>query len=406
MKILQVNKFYYPKGGAETYFLSLIDGLKNNGQEVLIFSQKNPNNLPSNQEKYFISDLNLEKFNWPMVGSLGRIFWSFSAARKIKKLIAQEKPDLVHIHNIYHQISPSILPAIKKMGLPIIMTVHDFKLIKHDYTLRADGKKIKNKNSNLVDLLLQIEFNFHKKINIYKNNVDLFLVASQFVKDQLVANGFNSEKIIIQPLFTDLEINQSNQATEKYFIAFGRLDESKGLDTLIRAAAIAKSQPKIKIVGNGPAKKDLIDLTWDLGIASRVEFTGQKNRQDLHKLVSNSLATIFPTRVHETFGLGALESMALGKPVIATKAGALPELVKDQENGILINVNNEEELAKAMDYLMDNSEKAIVMGKLGQDLAQKYSSKDHLNQILGIYDKIKNKLATDDSNISNLAKFS
>ena len=135
MKVLQINKFFYPRGGAETYLLSLISLLQKNGQPVIGFSQSNKNNLKIAGEEFFIDEIQLDKFYLKNIFKIGRIFWSFQAKKNIKKLINQENADLVHLHNIYHQISPSILPAIKKAGLPIVMTVHDFKLIDPHSTL-------------------------------------------------------------------------------------------------------------------------------------------------------------------------------------------------------------------------------------------------------------------------------
>ena len=118
MRILQINKFLYPRGGAETYLFNLSKLLAQNGHEVFFFSQKNKKNIPNKQEKYFVADLELGKFSFASALKIGRIFWSFSAQRKIKKLIGDLQPDLVHLHNIYHQISPSILPVIKRAGIP------------------------------------------------------------------------------------------------------------------------------------------------------------------------------------------------------------------------------------------------------------------------------------------------
>ena len=155
MKILQINKFLYPRGGAETYLFGLSELLKKNGHEVIYFSQKNPKNISTDNKKFFVSDLELGKFSFGMLFKVGRIFWSFEAERKIAKLIKKEKPDIVHIHNIYHQISPSILRAIKKAGIPIVMTVHDFKLIDPNYTLAK---------RSLYSLLLQEKINYEASL--------------------------------------------------------------------------------------------------------------------------------------------------------------------------------------------------------------------------------------------------
>jgi len=156
MKILLANKFLYPKGGAETYLFSLEKLLVENGHEVIYFSQANPKNIKCAQAKYFVPDLELSRFSFKSLIRLGRIFWSFKAAKNFKRLLENEQPDIVHLHNIYHQLSPSIIKTAKRAGLPVVMTVHDFKLITPGYTLHADNKKRFHKNSLAVHLLLSM----------------------------------------------------------------------------------------------------------------------------------------------------------------------------------------------------------------------------------------------------------
>lgn len=386
MTILQINKFFYPKGGAETYFFNLIDLLKKHGQKVLVFSQKNPKNLASAEAKYFLTDLDLSHFNWPMILKSGRLFFSPTARQKISRLIEDKKPDLVHLHNIYHQISPSILPVIKKFKLPIVMTVHDFKLIKADYTLPA--AKIKSAKPWPTKLLLNLEFAYHRLLKTYQKNIDLFIAPSQFVKKQLIAHGFNPKKIAVVPHFLDLKKYQPGQTNQNYLLYFGRLDESKGLNWLLKSFAEIKNKKiKLKIVGAGPAEKDLKKLKAELKLGERVEFLGFKNKTELIKLIQNSLAVVAPSLVKETFGLNILESFACAKPVIAAKVGAYPELVKNQKTGILVDIG-QKQLTAAIDYLAANPQKARIMGKNARQVAEKYGPEDHYQKIKAIYQKL------------------
>jgi len=384
MKILQINKFLYPQGGAETYFLGLSKLLTQNGQDVIYFSQKNPKNISLANEELFVSGIDLEKFSLKALLSLGRIFWSFEAARKIKQLIEIQKPDIVHIHNIYHQISPSILKAIKKYKLPIVMTVHDFKLIKPDYSLRADNKKTFHKNSIAIHAILALEFYFHKLIGVYKKNIDLFLVSSEFLKDKLVENGFDKDKIVINPLFIDLENYKFSQTEleSRYLLYFGRLHEGKGIDTLIKA--VATTNLKLKIAGDGPEKETLIKLAKELKADSRIEFLGNKSKDELIGLIGKSLFTIMPSRIHETFGLSALESFACGKAVIATRAGALTELV-GEKNGLLFDVDNVSQLRENINFLAANNQALELLSKNAHEFSQKFAPAIHYQKIMEIY---------------------
>src|SRR3989338_2455590 len=140
MKIANVNKFYYLRGGAERYFFSLIDLLTAHGHEVIPFSMQHPQNLSTPYDRYFPSYVEFgQKQKFKIQNSkfkiLSRMFWSFDVARKFDQLLTDTKPDLIHIHNIYHQLSPSLLPVAKRHGIPVVMTVHDYKLIWPDYLL-------------------------------------------------------------------------------------------------------------------------------------------------------------------------------------------------------------------------------------------------------------------------------
>src|SRR3989344_7362918 len=145
------------------------------------------------------------------------------------------------------------------------MTVHDFKLINPSYTLWA-VKNQKSGKSFLARLLMTLEYLFHKSIRVYQKNVDLFIAPSEFVKNKLVAAGFAMNKIIVLPHFVELNNDYNNIEEKNYIVAFGRLDESKGYDILIRAWAEIKSDINLKIIGSGSKEKILKKLSRDLKI--------------------------------------------------------------------------------------------------------------------------------------------
>ncbi len=387
MKILQINKYFRPKGGAEIYFFNLLDLLKKNQQVILSFAQKHDQNLSSDCSQYFISDLDLSHLNSSMLFRWPRLFWSPLAQFKVRRLIQAQRPEIVHIHNIYHQLSPSILYTIKKQGLPIVMTVHDFKLVKPDYTLRADNSS--SGKGWLAQLILTLEFNLHNILRSYQRHIDCYIAPSQFVKDQLVTGGYPASKIQVIPHFIDLTTYQPSTTTGDYLFFAGRLDESKGVDTLLYALK-ELNQPtlKLKIAGRGPAKDTLQALTRDLGLADQVEFLGFVKKDKLINEMSRSLAVVCPSRVHETFGLSVLEAMALAKPVIGAKVGAYPELIKHQLTGLLFEVNNAKDLAKQINKLANNFHLAQQLGQAGRQAAEQYTPEQHYQQIMSVYDRL------------------
>ncbi len=392
MKILQVNKFLYLKGGAETYLFSLADLLHQRGHEIVYFSQDDEKNIADKNSSFFVPKINLSRPKLKDLIMMPRMFWYPLAAKRIIQLIKKEKPDLVHIHNIYHQLSPSILPTIKKLGLPIVMTVHDFKLIDPAYTLRADNKKMKPKNSILAGLIMKAEFNFHKWLKIYKKNIDLFIAPSEFVKQELVKSGFDEKKIVVIPHFISLNKEDVQSLKKKnQILAYGRLDESKAFDELITAfSKIKDKEVRLAIAGQGPEKENLVRLTDKLGLKNRVDFLGQLNKEELKQEILNSLFIISPSRVHETFGLAVLEAMALGKAVIAAKVGAIPEIIKSQKTGLLYHPGNIEELTSNINLLLNDTDLTDRIGNTSKESAEKnFNSEDHYNKILSAYLSVK-----------------
>lgn len=393
MRILEINKFLYPKGGAETYLLSLIELLRQNSQEVICFSQASPKNILSAEEKYFIDDLDLSNFSFQSLLKLPRIFWSFKARRLVKKLITLKRPDIVHIHNIYHQISPSILPLLKKAGLPIVMTVHDFKLITPRYTLRADGQKLWHKKSLVIDFILRLEFNFHRLLKVYTDNIDLFIAPSEFVKGKLVEAGFPANRIMVIPHFlptkflADETPAVAKSKTDKYLFSYGRLDENKGFDDLIRAVAdLDDSDIKLIIAGTGPEANRLNKLIAELNLADRVELVGQKTQPEIIQLIKKSLAVINCSHVHETFGLTILEALALGKPVVASRVGATAELIVHNQNGLLYSVGDQNDLKKQLAKILTDAKLRQRLQTATQKTAANYNGQEHYRDLMSVFE--------------------
>ena len=204
MKILQINKFNYLRGGAERCFLELSKILAEHGNEVITFSMQHEKNLHNQYEKYFTNEVNLNTFS---LKNIFKIFYNREAAKKLEALIKKEKPDIAHLHNIYHQISTSIIKVLKKYQIPTVMTLHDYKIICPNYQLfskneicyKCQGGKYYNclvrkcsKNSYAKSFLAMLEAYFNKK---NYDQIDLFIAPSQFMKDICVKFGIPESKI-------------------------------------------------------------------------------------------------------------------------------------------------------------------------------------------------------------------
>lgn len=365
MKILEINKFYFLKGGSERYLFGLIKVLKRKGHDVAVFSMKGDSNLSSKYEKYFIEAVDLNKFSFKDVF---KFFYNYDARRKLKKIIQDEKSDIAHLHNIAHQFSPAIISVLKKNNILVVQTLHDYKLIcpnamlysKNRICEKCRGKKYYNclknrclKNSWAKSLLAMLEaYLYNRFLKIY-DQVDMFIAPSRFMKDKCVQFGIPEEKIKVIYNFLDFKEYADLKAgeTDNYILFYGRLSEEKGITTVLEALKKTKSDINFKIVGAGPDYKKLSERIISLDLSSRVELLGPKYGDELKEIIKKAKAVVLPSLWPENMPYCLLESMASGKAVIVAKSGGMPELIKDRENGFLFEPGNSDKLASIIDNL-------------------------------------------------------
>lgn len=412
MRIIQANKFYYPRGGAETYMLSISRWLEEQGHIVIPFAMKHHENFPSKYEKYFVSNVETEfrktrgdkggqrkTKGYEMIRTFGRMVYSLEARRKLATLIAQERPDLCHIHNIYTQISPSILHTLSDQKIPVVMTVHDHHLISPQYGIWAEGcgKDYRNvgiirgtfsrfhKNSALGSFAQVAAYKLHRLLRIYEKHVAVFIAPSNYIKHQMVIGGFPSEKIRINYYGINTNEIQSFYQHKGYFLFVGRLSEEKGVETIIH---LAKLLPEItfKIAGHGPQMEYLHHFALD---APNVEFLGFRNHDELRVLYKDACAVLLPSRMREVFPLVALEAMSHGKPVIASDVGGVSEIVEDRVNGFLIHPTDLHGWAEAVLRLYHDTDLHLRMFRAArQTIEQKFRLDEHYRRLMNIYQEV------------------
>ncbi len=402
MKVLLINKYFYLKGGAEKHFFSVRKMLQTHGFEVVDFAMQDKNNLPSATEKYFVSPVAAAKiFSFSSLKTLGRLLWSFEARKKIKKLIQKERPQIAHLHNIYHQISPSILPILKKNKIPVIMTVHDFALISPSINMFANGqiydkiigrryyRCLKDrcvKGSFWLSLAAVLEMYFHHKIlNIYQKNIDFFICPSSFLAKMLIRAGFDKNKICVLPNFVEVEQVLPTTNNEKYLLYFGRLSAEKGIHVLLEAM---KNIPevKLKVVGTGPEESNC-QLKIKKDKLKNVELLGYQSGTDLSKLIANSYAVVVPSVCYENCPLSILESLAFGKPVIASAIGGIPELIINNDNGLLVKAGEPTVLSAALKNIWLDEVKHNQVAARAQETSSQYLADKYFECLFEVYKK-------------------
>ena len=378
MKVLLAHMNFYHKGGDSVEFFSTAKLLEENGHSVVFFSMDSPENEESRFSKYFLShvDFNVKKGVFQKLRTAGRILYSFEARRKILKLIDDEKPDIVHLHSIYHSISPSIISAIKKKGLPIVMTLHNYKVVCPAYLLQLDGKPCelcKNgayyncllkkcvKGSYLKSMLSMVEMYLHHRLLKLYAGVDIFIAPSRFLVEKVRELGFSGKFTYLPHLDQFYRKSFEDDECEESISYFGRLSKEKGLLTLFDA--VRDIDIKLKVIGDGPQREELERKIKDEGIKN-VELLGFMSGEKLFDELGRSKFTVMPSQWYEVNPLTILESFAIGKPVIASDVGSMPEILGDTERGLLFKVGDAIDLKKKIETLLSDDTKVIEMGRI------------------------------------------
>lgn len=403
--ILQINKFHYICGGADRYYFNLSELLRKKGHRVVNFSMKDERNEPSEWSDYFVGNIDISKTHFDLAGlrKAARIIYSLESKRKIEQLIKDIQPDIAHIHNIYHQISPSILPVLKKYNIPVVMNLHDYKLISPNYKFLCRGKICEHKrkyyreifhksikDSYIASSWCVLETVIHNVLNIYKNNIDLYLAPSEFIKNKFVEYGFEPDKIKVLPyaLDTDKYGNLPNKTVaQRYILYLGRLSEEKGIEVLIEAMKNIKNKVLLKIVGEGSLLDDL-KRKKELEGLDNIEFVGFQSGDKLKQIISDSEFVVVPSVWYENSPLVIYEAMALGKTVIGSRIGGIPELIKEGVTGLLFEAGDSRELATKIDYLLDNDKVLTRMGEAAKVESLRFGFDKHYEKIMEVYNLI------------------
>lgn len=410
LKILLINKYYYVKGGSETYFFGLKKMLEDNGHEVIVFSMNDEKNEESEFEDYFVDNVSYQENAGILkkVKNAVKLINSNEAYKKLVKLIIDTKPDIAHVNLVYHQLTPSVFQALKKYNIPTVFTSHDYKLVCPNYKLFNKNKICQkcvkgefincftnrcHKDSASYSLLLTIEAYWHKWMKSYEV-ADVVICPSQFMYNQLKEKRIDREKLIHLPNFLtnnflDVKIEEKK---ENFILYYGRLSKEKGLDTLLDAQKLLNGKIKLKLIGTGPEEIRLRERIENEEIKN-IEFLGFKTGEELVREIKNAKATIIPSVWHEVFGLTIIESLSVGTPVIGSRVGGITELVKEGINGFLFERANEKELASKIEALINLPEDRFVnMVHSSYQAKENFSPENYYKELIQIYEKVvKNK---------------
>lgn len=402
MKVLLVNKFHWNKGGSEKYYFELGELLKKHGHEVAYFSMDDEKNVKTGDKEYFVPKFDLN--NSSKLKALDVISNKENAQILIKAL-DEFKPDIVHLNNFQRQLSASIIKPIKDRNIPIVFTAHDVQAICPAITMMDNDKKpcelcIKgkyincvkkscNKGSKLKSVLGAMEGYYYRNHKIYTDKIDYIITPSEFYRTKFIEDGVNKDKI--QAIHNSIDVNEYNVKTQDdgYALYFGRLSKEKGILNLIEAFSKCNNG-MLYIAGEGPEKENIENIIKENKLQDRIKLLGFLNKEQMTDVIRKCKFVVVPSIWYENCPYSVLETLAIGKPVIGSNMGGIPELVNNEENGFIYNTI--EDLTNCMNKLFEDKELVEKFSKKSKELAvENYSRDEYYNKLEKIYKNVLEK---------------
>jgi glycosyltransferase involved in cell wall biosynthesis len=397
MRIIYANKYFFRNGGSEVVMFDEMSIMNSMGIDVVHFAMTDDRNFPSSFSDYFVTP---KSYRSRSMAARWRSALSFvhspEAVRNLSALIRATKPDILHCHNIYHQLTPSIISAADRLGVPVVLTLHDLKAVCPVYTQVRDGQPCSKCSPTRFEsvlrhrcgghsfqnrLLLWAEARFHQAAGSYEQ-VRKFIAPSRFVRDAVGAR-FPAVRIEHIPNGIDLSGIEPASSDGEFVLYFGRIAADKGVETLLRAHSEDHHSWRLVLAGTGPSMQEYKDRYPE------AEFLGFLNGQELRKCIGKAALVVVPSEVQENCSLSIIEAMAHGKAVVASRIGGNPELVRDGTTGLLFRPKDRRDLSKQVHQLLHHPDLRIRFGRAGRKVAEEeYSLAVHGRKLLALYQTV------------------
>lgn len=395
LNVLNVSQNHYVRGGSDRYFLSLGELLERQGHGVVPFCAKSERDQPSEWAPFFPRGANFEA---PGALDVLRYHYSVAARDNLRKLVAQQHIDVAHLHIYYGKLTSSILPVLKDKAIPVVQTVHDYKLICPVYTCSRNGQPCEachgndywraltyrcNRGSYLRSAISMSESYLSRWLGSV-HTIDRFLAVSRFFAAKMAENGIDASKIEVVPNFIDIERFKPQSEPGRYFIYFGRMERTKGVGTLIKAFAQLPDIPLV-LMGEGSYLAEAQALAAG---CPNIEFVGFQSGDALYSRVGQAVASILPAEAYENCPMSILETFALGRPVIGSRIGGIPELIEDGEDGLIFEPGDVDALRACVRRLWDRRGHADMGNAARHKAEQQFTAGVHYRRISAVYESL------------------
>lgn len=388
MKILLVHNKYQQPGGEDVVFEQERKLLESAGHKVAVYCRTNDEiNQYSGLQRLTL---------------IKNTISSDDSRRQVFEVLQREEPEVVHIHNTFMMISPSIYSACREAGVPVVQTLHNYRLLCPAANFFRDGHVCEEceehgvwrgvrygcyRGSRVATATVAAMLTVHRTQRTYSKGIDRFIALSNFARGKFIAGGLPSDRIEVKPNFVEPDPGERTQGGG-YAVFVGRLSEEKGLETLVAAWAQLGNRIPLVMVGDGPVGPTLKKLAQEKGITS-IDFRGRLPRSEAQEVVKGSSFMVLPSECYENFPMGMVEAFACGVPVIASRLGALEELIDNGRTGLHFSPGSPQELAEKVEWAWSHPERLREMGKEARrEFESRYTAAKNYSMLMNIYKSV------------------
>jgi glycosyltransferase involved in cell wall biosynthesis len=385
MKILQLHNRYRIPGGEDAVARRERVLLEGHGHTVIAVERSNT-----------------EIDAWPAWRKAmlpARMIFSMQSYREVRALCRRVRPDVAHAHNVFFLLSPSVYYALDAEGVPIVQTCHNFRFLCANGIFFTGGRLCERckdgnyfhavahrcyQNSRVRSLALAVALAAHRYLGHWWDRVDAFIALSGFSKQKLLSGGLPAERMFLKPNFLNNPPAPCYESGD-YAIMMGRLQPEKDVQTAVTAFASVRGL-RLVVLGEGPLRASLESHARAIG-AGNVEFRGFVSGEARYDLLRRAKMLLLPSRVYENFAVSVLEAYAMGKPVVASRIGAVAELVADSVTGSLFEPGDPRDLAAKVQALLDAPQSIVDRGRAARRRFEDcFSAEANYHQLMHIYE--------------------
>ena len=387
MKILLVHNTYQQPGGEDVVFEQERRLLEQMGHTVVTYCR-------SNHEIEELSTIGRATL-------VMRTVWAGDTHQDFGALLVRENPDIVHVHNTFVMISPSIYSACREHGVPVVQTLHNFRLLCPGAQFLRDGKVCEDcvehslwrsvwhgcyRDSRPATASVALMLAWHRRSGTWDELIDRYIALTEFARNKFIASGLPADKIVVKPNFVAPDPG-AKQSPGAYAVFVGRISKEKGLHALLNAWDRLPKNCALQIIGDGPQRQELEQEAQRRGLSS-IQFRGRLSHAETLAAIKGSYLLVMPSQWYEGFPMTIAESFACGTPVICSKLGAMQEIVNDTRTGLHFAPANAEDLAQKLAWAFAHPSEMAAMGRAARgEYEARYTPQRAYRQLLDIYEQ-------------------